>query len=139
MKRLLVALLAACTFPSPAIDNPDCPDKDGDGYRDLACQPTQGDCNDDNKDVHPKQSAFFDKPDAKVGFDYDCSGQEDRDVYPPAPVDCPDLLKNPTATCGGSGFNPDPKCGSTSGFKCAKSQLSCTRQADDTLPAVKCH
>ena len=134
MKRALLCFLAACTFPSPMIENVDCPDKDGDGYRDAACQPN-GDCNDNNKDVHPKQPAFFATADAKVGFDYDCSGQEARDVFPATPMcTTTELVGEPKG-----GFVGSPKCGETTGSACTKMGGPCHADTNAKLDPVKCH
>jgi hypothetical protein len=102
-------------------------DSDGDGHRSAAC--SGDDCNDHNRDVHPAQDTYFDKPteDGGASYDYDCSGQPDSDRSSDYGfLDCSMLLG-----CDESkrGFlqNP-PACGEAApwGQCLKKSELECT-------------
>jgi hypothetical protein len=54
-----------------------------------------GDCDDNDANVSPAQSDYFDEPQPRVDFDYDCSGAPEREQTEPivcmglALVDCP--------------------------------------------------
>jgi hypothetical protein len=64
------------TAGGPSCDPCDC---DDDGSLALACG--GDDCDDHDPRVHPGQSGWFDKPadNPAIGFDYDCSGQDERE------------------------------------------------------------
>lgn len=154
--------------------NPGCPvteffrDRDDDGYGNpaqamSACSSpgkgwvTQaGDCNDDNGDVHPGQTAFFEEPyeiadgsgEEKLSFDYDCSGGEEQELAPPRAGVAAKCTFNLTQ-CVGSGFVPvenragtgiDPLCGSTQFQRCQFGinpgpGNNCVAQLEDVDPA----
>ncbi|XXY14101.1 hypothetical protein WME88_38255 [Sorangium sp. So ce216] len=89
----------------------DC-DADDDGYRSKACEGGT-DCNDDNPLVHPGQpSTFYGTPiTTEGGFDYDCSGAEEREF--PA-VNCSNLL--PLCGAASNVFQTDVPCGRRASF-----------------------
>ncbi|WP_437924243.1 hypothetical protein WMF37_35170 [Sorangium sp. So ce291] len=89
----------------------DC-DADDDGYRSKACEGGT-DCNDDNALVHPGQpSTFYGTPIATGGgFDYDCSGAEEREF---TAVNCSNLL--PLCGAASNVFQTDVPCGSQAAF-----------------------
>ena len=95
-------------------------DKDKDGYGDAgkptaACDAPPGystnkmDCNDENGEVRPGQSKFFDKPiPGTAGFDYNCDGKQEQRYTQKAK--CKKQGKN----CVGSGWGLFvPACGAT--------------------------
>jgi hypothetical protein len=111
-------------------------DGDGDGYGTTAavqqCGTTvptgyankSGDCCDSDANAHPGQTAYFTTADACGSFDYNCDGQETKQLNGPAPGTCggPPTCAVVSGvctyvsgcTCGGSNpcstFNPGP-CG----------------------------
>ncbi|MGK3986900.1 hypothetical protein WME99_27880 [Sorangium sp. So ce136] len=89
----------------------DC-DADDDGYRSMACEGGT-DCNDDNPLVHPGQpSTFYGTPITMGGgFDYDCSGAEEREFRA---VNCSNIL--PLCTAASNVFQADVPCGSPTAF-----------------------
>ncbi|XYH94202.1 hypothetical protein ACMHYB_41150 [Sorangium sp. So ce1128] len=89
----------------------DC-DADDDGYRSKACE-GGNDCNDDNPMVHPGQpSMFYGTPIAPGGgFDYDCSGEEEREFQA---VNCSNIL--PLCGAASNVFQADVPCGSRTSF-----------------------
>ncbi|WP_437827460.1 hypothetical protein [Sorangium sp. So ce1153] len=89
----------------------DC-DADDDGYRSKACE-GGNDCNDDNPLVHPGQaSTFYGTPISPGGgFDYDCSGAEEREF--PA-VTCSNIL--PLCSAASNVFQADVDCGRRTSF-----------------------
>jgi len=122
--------------PPPGCTNPTTyyRDKDGDGVggtnKVTACVSpgkdwvtTTGDCDDDDADVHPGQTAYFNapytRPTGGQSYDYDCSNTEDQ--APPGRHLAGTCTLNVTATgCTGDGFIPqgprtgtgvDPLCG----------------------------
>ncbi|MFT3928426.1 MAG: hypothetical protein QM778_38210 [Myxococcales bacterium] len=97
-------------------------DQDGDGYGSGPAKPScgapgkawaqhTGDCEDNNRNVHPGQKNFFGdgfvRLDGAVSFDYDCSGGEEG---------------NPSQSI-------DPKCATTVGPTCSKSGYLKTARA----------
>ena len=85
-------------------------DKDGDGHK-AKGKCGGDDCDDEDPDVYPGQTAFFDVKNKRGNFDYDCDGQE-----------TPDPKQNIALNCGGmnvmnceekkEGFlDGMPKCG----------------------------
>jgi len=63
-----------------AVDN--CVDVDGDGFGVFgraACPNTGEDCDDANADVFPGQVDYFARSAGLLGWDYDCSGQEEME------------------------------------------------------------
>jgi len=115
-----------------------------------------GDCRDDLRDVHPRQTTFFEvgypdatRPEAgNVSFDYDCSTSEDLEgSTAPAPA-CDELL-----TCAGSGYvavNPvrtgsgvNGICGSTAFVTCQSRAvpllgLTCEAVAGAPVSPARC-
>ncbi|WP_437775225.1 hypothetical protein [Sorangium sp. So ce1097] len=89
----------------------DC-DVDRDGYRSTACE-GGNDCNDENPDVHPGQpSTFYSTPiPTGGGFDYDCSGKEEREFEA---VTCSNIL--PLCGARDNVFQVDVPCGSRAAF-----------------------
>ncbi|WP_438004193.1 hypothetical protein WME89_35995 [Sorangium sp. So ce321] len=89
----------------------DC-DADDDGYRSKACEGGT-DCNDDNPLVHPGQpSTFYGTPiTTGGGFDYDCSGAEEREFRA---VNCSNLL--PLCSAASNVFQADVPCGAVTAF-----------------------
>lgn len=83
-----------------------CTDKDKDGV----CVET-GDCDDDNPNVRPGQTAFFTEPRPNTSppnFDYNCNGADDKEFAAPC---------SPTAACPSSaGFALDVACGESGSF-----------------------
>lgn len=74
-------------------------DSDGDGFgadstETLACSAPEdhvdqgGDCDDTNSDVRPDQEGFFTQARASGGFDYDCSGAEEKEIDQTSSVGC---------------------------------------------------
>jgi hypothetical protein len=113
-----------------------------------------GDCADDNADVFPGQTAYFDDPYSKGGgvksFDYDCSTKETQ--KPPAQkaaADCAPIAGG--NTCSGSGFVPtqragasiDSLCGATKYQTCARKLVvpvgGCEATIEDAETPVSCH
>lgn len=103
-----------------------------------------GDCDDDDENVHPKQTNYFDAPHSTSGgihsFDYDCSGAEEGD---PSQVGAA-----PTCTllaCSGTGYVPTSRtgpgvnalCGSTVQATCKVGTLQCTTVLLN-VPAYRC-
>ncbi len=84
-----------------------------------------GDCADQNVFVHPKQTAYFGeaytRPDGKLSFDYDCSGQEEaKSGQALAPALC-DLA------CSESGYDKTDRTGTGVDSYCGSKSLSvCT-------------
>ncbi|WP_437630707.1 hypothetical protein [Sorangium sp. So ce854] len=89
----------------------DC-DVDRDGYRSTACE-GGNDCNDENPDVHPGQpSTFYSTPISPGGgFDYDCSGKEEREFEA---VTCSNVL--PLCGARDNVFQVDVPCGGRAAF-----------------------
>jgi hypothetical protein len=126
-------------------------DGDGDGVGGAttvrACAPPPGtaarggDCADDRADVFPGQVQRFGskyKTSSAAGqikgFDYDCSGSEERDpaaeVLPRNPAPYFTCATNGTVTRGvapgtRSGAGVDPYCGQTDRYQCAMSSGTC--------------
>ncbi len=73
------------------------------------------DCDDNNKNAHPGQQAYFATPRANNSYDYDCDGKEvgTNAVYTGASC----------GTCGGTGCTQTTACASGS---TAQSYLNCT-------------
>jgi len=121
-------------------------DADGDGYAKndgsilactcptghLATAPTSGtaDCNDDNPNVHPGVTTFYDTPYcvgagcATKSFDYDCSGVEEKketNLF----TACSSFLSG----CSGAGWagTAAPACGAAGDFTtCSAGLAACT-------------
>jgi hypothetical protein len=130
----VIVCAAACTFPEPAIRNPECPDKDKDGWPDSTCQGPAGDCNDDDAEVFPGQTKFFPIPiKGTTSFDYDCSGVIERESFPTIP-DCPGL----GISCPENPGYKSNDCGKNEAVKCKLSLGQC-QPVDTNLPALKCH
>lgn len=108
-----------------------------------------GDCHDDNADVHPGQTEFFDVSYEVAGgsgaksFDYDCSGVEQTaEDYTKSDGNC-SLLGG---LCSGNGYlAPSPQrsgpgvdryCGSTTYFTCSLG-LGCS-SSTTTKAAIRC-
>jgi hypothetical protein len=135
-------------------------DDDGDGYggsiTSTGCTPDSGhwvtvggDCDDDNPQVNPGQTAYFSTGyvppgQTAVSFDYDCDGQETELGSAPK-LDC-----QPSAlACTGDGYIPasparsgtgvDPYCGSDQDETCSLLGLSCTASAPQQASAIACH
>jgi hypothetical protein len=112
-----------------------------------------GDCNDANADVHPDQTATFDKPYTATSgvssFDYNCDGTETTSggVQISTGACVTAGLGN---SCTGDGYLPvDPVrtgtnlnqvCGSMRYLVCARSQQTCigATSTDGTYEAVHC-
>jgi hypothetical protein len=135
------------------------PDKDGDHYG-RSPEPFAGcgappkgwaaeggDCDDDEPDVHPKQTAYFDNSYKPSGggsadsFDYDCSGTETGDGTQPSPPTCTGTVLN---SCTGTGYAPtkrtgtgiNPLCGSKQTESCEVVLLACTTAAPVSAAAA---
>jgi hypothetical protein len=106
-----------------------------------------GDCDDNEKDVFPKQPTYFDSSYSTSGgnhsFDYDCSGIEEGAAGEAgAPPGCSSLLG---IGCTGTGYVPttrsgpgvNPLCGSTTQATCRSTGLACTSVVS-TAPAYRC-
>lgn len=108
------ALLVGCPeFPRDALHYEGgsgegvCRDRDGDRHTTCA-----GDCDDEARDVHPGQAAFFTSP-QHGSFDYDCDGKEE-----PESTDTVSCTVEGEA-CVGAGWGatqPVPPCGETGSF-----------------------
>lgn len=156
-------------------------DQDGDGFGATSTATTactspgagwvtqDGDCNDDDADVHPGQTQFFAQGytvpgTTEVSFDYDCDGHETEAspvvpkspaalvcgwVFNPPHCDGPngDTRSNPVAPSyvvaspTRSGEHLDPYCGSTTRWGCPSSDHigSCSPTTDNASPPVSCH
>lgn len=113
------ALLAGCPeFPRDVLHyeggsgEDGCRDRDGDRY--TTCD---GDCDDDARDAHPGQTAFFPEPivhsSGGGSFDYDCDRREEQEITDI--VDC----RVEGEACIGEGWAagvPVPPCGETGAF-----------------------
>ncbi|WP_438014497.1 hypothetical protein WMF18_26820 [Sorangium sp. So ce315] len=110
----------------------DC-DVDRDGYRSTACE-GGNDCNDENPDVHPGQpSTFYSTPiPTGGGFDYDCSGKEEREFEA---VTCSNIL--PLCSAKDNVFQVDVPCGARAAF----GDCGATCQFNPRFPDYirKCH
>jgi hypothetical protein len=97
------AMLGGETIGTPGKQNPAC-DLDGDGY-----STAQGDCDDQNKNVHPGSIEVCN------GLDDDCDGSTDNNVAAPAGV-CLSL-----GVCAGplADGSPVAKCGGKGGWACS--------------------
>ncbi len=85
-------------------------DQDGDGHLAEGAACGGDDCCDTDKNVHPGQTAFFTKPGACGGFDYDCSG---KIVEQYGAASC----SWDAFSCSGDGFAaPVPSCGQSGNF-----------------------
>jgi hypothetical protein len=118
-----------------------CCDCDGDGVNGPQCAMMPPvDCDDMNRDVHPNQTMFFDKPaDMNRGYDYDCSNAIEREF---GSVDCNALLgvMCNTMTEAFLGTTP-PACGQPGKWgKCVLSGgVNCVEDVKDTSRVVRCH
>ena len=93
---------------SPTGVGPGC-DEDGDGYLAMTSACGGNDCCDEDKHVHPGQTAYFTDPGACGGYDYDCDGKESPEY---GAANC----QWSTFSCNGDGFAaPIPACGASSG------------------------
>jgi hypothetical protein len=120
---------------------PDC-DADHDGYTSLSTPGCTGnDCDDDDSNVHPGQTAFFTVERASGGFDYDCDGVEER-AWSEA-LDCSLLGGSVLNGCEGQGFSGSvPACGTSgSWIECAPTlpPLSVCQAGDDGTKLQACH
>jgi hypothetical protein len=112
-------------------------DLDHDGYGRVtstlwACEspgddwaPEGGDCNDDNPDVHPGQTAYFAEP-YKAGngtesYDYDCSGVEEP--HPDPPGVAPNCGGLSLGNCSGQGFIGTGRSGPGINAICGSTQI----------------
>jgi hypothetical protein len=84
------------------------------------------DCDDEEPDVFPAQTSYFDKPRANGSFDYNCNMAEEREFET---VNCAGVgCATKTNVFIGDSMNPAP-CGSAanfgdcSGFSCQISNL----------------
>lgn len=97
------------------------------------------DCDDNDPDVRPDQSDYFDESQPRVGYDYDCSGAPDREQSEPivcmglAPIECP------TEETGFLGALP--ACGEVGNWgKCVQgSALEPCVEDVVTTPRMRCH
>jgi hypothetical protein len=104
-------------------------DNDNDGYgmtSQALCSPSKptgyavdsGDCDDNNAQVHPYQTAYFTTALPDGGFDYDCNGASDPDPT----YACGDSMSGcnvctATACSGGAGYDGGvPACGGSGAF-----------------------
>ncbi|WP_437730894.1 hypothetical protein [Sorangium sp. So ce1335] len=110
----------------------DC-DVDRDGYRSVACD-GGNDCNDEHPDVHPNQpSTFYGTPISPGGgFDYDCSGTDEREFQA---VQCSNVL--PLCAAKTNVFQVDVPCGGRASF----GNCNATCQFTPVFPDYvrKCH
>jgi hypothetical protein len=144
---------ASCSMPVEWFPDDD---RDGHGRSDgsvLACSApgarwaiVGGDCNDDDNQVFPGQTTYFETAyPAAVGdsFDYDCSETEDPD--PEQPDGDPACSSKTVLNCSGSGFavtgrrgsGMNPLCGSTALLRCMATTLACG-EGISTVPAKRC-
>jgi hypothetical protein len=80
-------------------------DEDGDGYLAMTASCGGNDCCDQDKHVHPGQTAFFTEPGACGGYDYNCDGKETPEY---GAANC----QWSSFSCSGDGFAPPiPGCG----------------------------
>ncbi|HEX2878495.1 MAG TPA: hypothetical protein VHO25_03050 [Polyangiaceae bacterium] len=110
-------------------------DRDGDGEPNEGCGGE--DCDDDDRRAHPGQEEYFDQESETVVFDYNCSGQTEREY--------PTRLSCSLEACGvGQGFVDDPlrPCGEEGAWgECATDApigLMCEPQINE-MRRVACH
>ena len=108
-----------------------------------------GDCDDNQKDVFPKQPTYFGSSYSTSGgnhsFDYDCSGVEEAaPSQPGAAPSCSSLLG---IGCTGTGYVPTTRsgpgvnqlCGSTTKVTCMYTGLAaCTASVVSDVAAYRC-
>jgi hypothetical protein len=96
-----------------------CTDTDGDTY--LSCA---DDCNDNDKQVNPGQTAFFPVA-SKNSFDYNCDKVEEPEF--PGAANC---VKGAGGVCTGAGWTTAvPACGQSGSFAdCVNQGGSCVQQ-----------
>ena len=101
-------------------------DCDGDGVKSKACGGS--DCDDHDPKVKPGQSSYFATPaqNPAIGFDYNCSGNPERDPTLTKQVNCTGIsLLNCDTTSQGF-VDQLPACGQTGGWgSCKKGSVSC--------------
>jgi hypothetical protein len=105
-----------------------------------------GDCDDDDENVHPKQTTYFDNPHSTSGgihsFDYDCSGAEEGD---PSQVGAAPVCSTLSLGCTGTGYVKTSRtgpgvnalCGSTVQSTCKVNVLACNAVLV-TVSAYRC-
>lgn len=142
-------MLADAATPNDDATSPHCAvrhvfyaDTDADGFGDAALafvdcdapagtnwSSKAGDCDDRDARVHPAQTTYFGEsytaPNGHESFDYDCSGDEERDPAALlAPTDCALLA---VGSCGGSGYLPTSRSGAGLDGLCGSTQVAtCT-------------
>lgn len=94
-----------------------CKDNDGDGVSEC-----QGDCDDNDRQVSPRQDAYFASPRKKGGFDYNCNGKEEKRFSAQA-TSC----TRHGGTCQGEGWQGSvPDCGKDGTWQtCSRSGRDC--------------
>lgn len=97
------------------------------------------DCDDNDANVQPDQSDYFDESQPRVDYDYDCSGAPDREQS--APIVCMGLtlIECPTEQTGFLGTLP--ACGEVGNWgTCVKgSALDPCVEDVVTTPRMRCH
>lgn len=158
---LLLAALAACSFPSityetggaggggvgggaggagcvPPTDGSEC-DKDGDGFASRRC--CGQDCDDTDERAYPGQAAYFDVPlESAGGFDFDCDGVTDKD--PSQLFEGPLTCTFEDCTALKSGFGSSAECGQIKEYyRCEPNPTAvCSaREQDTTNEPLRCH
>lgn len=110
-------------------------DRDGDGEPNEGCGGE--DCDDDDRRVHPGQEEFFDQESETVDFDYNCSGDIEREY--PTPLTC--SIESCDLTRQGF-LDALPMCGEQGNWgQCIANEpvgLMCTAQSD-VMRRAACH
>jgi hypothetical protein len=109
-------------------------DCDGDEFFAEAC--AGEDCDDQNKDVFPGQTLFFDESARTIGFDYNCDDQSEREFTPE--VNCSGLSLGCEDQSEGF-LDSLPSCGNTGPWgRCKVDGLTCVGDVIDTTRVMRC-
>ena len=136
---LLLGLSGCPNFPDESLhyeassgdkssgDGP-CVDRDGDGV--TTCD---NDCDDDQRDIHEGQRAFFEEPLGARRFDYNCDGEEERQET--AIADC----REEGDGCAGEGWSESvPDCGESGTYDtCQLTGKKCTPRGEERIQSCR--
>jgi len=116
-----------------------CCDCDGDGFEAEACG--AHDCDDHDKLVYPGEPLYYamPSPNPAVGFDWDCSGSEDRNPALDVTVSCPAVSLSGCPSAMGYLATVPPPCGQPGAWgTCAPQGAGCVNNVVDPARVMTC-